>query len=581
MRESKKYDEVTEEIDEWTADEEKTKTLTRQHFEDMLDKWCNDFTIEQPSQFFRDHPTNDAELVCSIQSSKDFLLQTLRFFGLPKGYLEGEGHFPDWGQKRMEDKRRGPKAKKKEKKQSKAASMYKKRIGKDKKDDADVKPTHFDIAVFLQSFKRFVACDGAQRSNARRLLLTDLSKSAQVFVDQHNDLSYKKVIDVHELPQLLHGQGEPVEPTLLENLGAILLCFGEIEHELQYGKRTPPETEEERRARRVAELKAKEAEEARKEAEADGEKAVEDEPKIPLPEPRKPIMMLLHLISVIDMKFCCQKMFEFDKVLHEMGIQKFDVAEEAAAMAALTKKLKRKFYDEDPVYEMPKEPSKRYSDNPEICAIVEKIEDMTTVPEAPESLQNAFAVTLFCMEAAFDSRSQDFLKYAFDAYPDRDYLIVTQPHTVVESMLLQKFTQPIKKTTNTFQHTLYIMHRDSLYNQDMYVERIVPEDVEEAKELIEELEEAAPFGQALQECAVNPASTNFGFVAKVMDQIVGCFVLSKDVNLDYYTSHFHIQDQILIGEQERKSHTRLMFSCINPIFEKSTRFMMKELLRLA
>ena len=29
-------------------------------------------------------------------------------------------------------------------------------------------------------------------------------------------------------------------------------------------------------------------------------------------------------------------------------------------------------------------------------------------------MKNAFAVTLFCMEAAFDSRSKDFLKYAFD-----------------------------------------------------------------------------------------------------------------------------------------------------------------------
>lgn len=36
----------------------------------------------------------------------------------------------------------------------------------------------------------------------------------------------------------------------------------------------------------------------------------------------------------------------------------------------------------------------------------------------------------------------------------------------------------------------------------------------------------------------------------------------------------------MIGEQDRKSHTRLMHSCVNPIFEKSTRAMMKELLRL-
>jgi hypothetical protein len=56
--------------------------------------------------------------------------------------------------------------------------------------------------------------------------------------------------------------------------------------------------------------------------------------------------------------------------------------------------------------------------------------------------------------------------------------------------------------------------------------------------------------------------------------------MSKDVNLDYYVSHFHVQDHVLIGEQERKAHSRLIHSCINPIFEKSTRFMLKELLRL-
>jgi hypothetical protein len=38
--------------------------------------------------------------------------------------------------------------------------------------------------------------------------------------------------------------------------------------------------------------------------------------------------MLLHLISITDMKFCAQKMFEYDKILSKMGLQSFDVAEE-------------------------------------------------------------------------------------------------------------------------------------------------------------------------------------------------------------------------------------------------------------
>jgi hypothetical protein len=56
---------------------------------------------------------------------------------------------------------------------------------------------------------------------------------------------------------------------------------------------------------------------------------------------------------------------------------------------------------------------------------------------------------------------------------------------------------------------------------------------------------------------------------------------AKDVNLEYYKSHFHIQDAILLNEHERKAHTRLIFSIINPIFERSTRFILKELMRLS
>lgn len=152
-----------------------------------------------------------------------------------------------------------------------------------------------------------------------------------------------------------------------------------------------------------------------------------------------------------------------------MELQKYDIGNEKAVMSALTKKYMKKFYDEEEVHEMPAKPSQIYSDNQEIQDIVENVDDLTSIPDTPDSVKNSFAITLFCMEAAFDSRSTDFLKYAFDEYPEKDYLIITQPHTVVESMLLRKFSSALKKTKNTFQHVLYIMHRDELFSQDMFV----------------------------------------------------------------------------------------------------------------
>lgn len=185
------------------------------------------------------------------------------------------------------------------------------------------------------------------------------------------------------------------------------------------------------------------------------------------------------------------------------------------------------------------------------------------------------------MEAAFDSRSKDFLKHAFDRFPDRDYLIVTQPHTVAENSLLQKFTLVNKKPENTFTHVLYIIHRDSLFEEDLVVRRASAEDIEKMKDLLENMVDKKQVFDQLYEATINPDSPNLSFVCRIYEDVVGAFLLAKDVNLDYYKSHFHIQDSVLLSEHERKAHTRLIFSVINPIFERSTRFIIKELMRLS
>lgn len=60
-----KAEEIQKDIEEWVGDEEKIKGLTRQVVEGMFDTWLAEFNLVQPSQFFKDHPTNDSELVCS------------------------------------------------------------------------------------------------------------------------------------------------------------------------------------------------------------------------------------------------------------------------------------------------------------------------------------------------------------------------------------------------------------------------------------------------------------------------------------------------------------------------------------
>jgi hypothetical protein len=79
-----------------------------------------------------------------------------------------------------------------------------------------------------------------------------MNKTRKCFLDDHGEMSYKKVVDVYELAELMQKNLFNISAEIKENLGAILVCFGEIEYELKYGYRIPPETDEQKRAAIIA-----------------------------------------------------------------------------------------------------------------------------------------------------------------------------------------------------------------------------------------------------------------------------------------------------------------------------------------
>lgn len=54
----------------------------------------------QPSDYFLQHPTDDSDLASNIQTNLEFVLDTLTYFGLPEGYMEGVGHHLDFGKEK-------------------------------------------------------------------------------------------------------------------------------------------------------------------------------------------------------------------------------------------------------------------------------------------------------------------------------------------------------------------------------------------------------------------------------------------------------------------------------------------------
>jgi hypothetical protein len=121
------------------------------------------------------------------------MLSTLEFFGLPKNYMEGAGHFPMWGKEKKDDKmaaarkRAAAKNQKGKKAVNEKVAKLRKDRGIGKANEEEVKPTHFDISVFLKCFKRFIACNGQLRSQARKLLLKDMNRTMGVFLDDYKE----------------------------------------------------------------------------------------------------------------------------------------------------------------------------------------------------------------------------------------------------------------------------------------------------------------------------------------------------------------------------------------------------------
>jgi len=62
------------------------------------------------------------------------------------------------------------------------------------------------------------------------------------------------------------------------------------------------------------------------------------------------------------------------------------------------------------------------------------------------------------------------------------------------------------------------------------------------------------------------ASKMIAFTVKANHLAVGVLIISKNVNLDYYASHFNVQDHIILKEHPKELHSRLIHCVINPVF---------------
>lgn len=133
----------------------------------------------------------------------------------------------------------------------------------------------------------------------------------------------------------LTASGLNLEAYQVENLGGILQCFGEIDNDNTWGERVPPETDEQRKAKMLLEIKKqdkikaeqaakqtkkieKTPEELEKQRKEEAEDKKREEELIAQMKPSKPIKVMLNLTSLHDLLNCLNRMGEFDRMLTDL-----------------------------------------------------------------------------------------------------------------------------------------------------------------------------------------------------------------------------------------------------------------------
>lgn len=199
---------------------------------------------------------------------------------------------------------------------------------------------------------------------------------------------------------------------------------------------------------------------------------------------------------------------------------------------------------------------------------------------------NAISVQLFCMDEQYEMRSIDLIPAVFEIFPDRDFLILSQPHNILEFPLLQHFTHVTPRLDSTISQDLYILHKCSLLNS-FHVHPMEEKDIKGVNDLTSSLDaqndimiDVERYLQGGRDPLSENATPLHVLVAECLEQIVGVVILRQEENLEYLRSHYNIEDYVYYSQHTPQEHMTVHHLLINPIFAPHLKHFMKEAMRL-
>lgn len=186
---------------------------------------------------------------------------------------------------------------------------------------------------------------------------------------------------------------------------------------------------------------------------------------------------------------------------------------------------------------------------------------------AVEQESVAFAITMFCMKDDFSEQALDFMQFAFEMFPTRDYCVVSLSHTSRIPSILSSFSQAMPTPEKLSSNVLYLLHRYSLLT-DFSTSMATVEDYNEILDFLGDLAEVTSVVAALNK-AIDEATC---IKAVCQDQIVGVCSVALDVKARDLMLAFEL-DAFSDGCQYRNyAFARVTTFVMNPVFAHQKRY---------
>ena len=192
----------------------------------------------------------------------------------------------------------------------------------------------------------------------------------------------------------------------------------------------------------------------------------------------------------------------------------------------------------------------------------------------------AIRVTMLCVDRAYESQSADFLQHAFDAFPSKDFCVVTLPPQAPELPLATLAMRRVAPMDPEADDALHACHRAGQL-RGFTVRLAKDDDYEEVWDLLEGMADQEELCTAFADAAAASNTSQTAVVAICEDQVVGYATVTLGTEISSLAQCFDLNEVVDVGAHGQSAFVELEDCVMNPIFAHKRRFVMCEAMRLS